>query len=137
MQTREIAIEYPSLLKRIQSSVIDALVVILFMVIFTQIADSFENFPVWLRVVFMFTIVLYEPVCITYFNTLGQYLLGIRVRDNDYPSERIPLFKSIIRFALKTFLGWFAFISVYNNKRRRALHDMAAGSIVVSRKSTQ
>jgi hypothetical protein len=92
---------YPSLVRRMQSSVIDFLLIIALMVAITQLADQFDSFPNVLRAIFFVLILLFEPLCVTFGYTLGNYLIRIRVRQYDDENKRINLFQSIIRYAIK------------------------------------
>ncbi|MCU0389934.1 MAG: hypothetical protein MUE81_02345 [Thermoflexibacter sp.] len=68
--------EYPSLLKRIQSSIIDGIVLLIAMVALAQLFNQFENFPTFVRIGSWVSLLLYEPICISFGATLGNYLVG-------------------------------------------------------------
>lgn len=123
--------EYPSLLQRIQSTVIDWLVILGLMVFFAQIANQIENIPVVVRGIFLGLILLYEPLCITFGCTLGNYLLKIRVRQNENELQKINIFQAVIRYVVKIFLGWISFVTIHANAKKRAIHDIAASSVMI------
>ncbi len=82
------------------------------------------------RGLIQFLFFLYEPLCTSRFCTLGQKIMRVRVRR--YPSlERISLLMAYTRILVKALLGIFSFFSLPFSQKRRAIHDMAARSIVV------
>ena len=128
--------EYPSLTDRIQSLFIDTIVLIIAVVIFSQLLDKFENVPDWLRaVIFVIVFIAYEPVCLTVGCTLGNYVKGIRVKQFQDNTKRINFFQAIIRYIVKICLGWLSFLTIHSNPQKRAIHDMASGSVMIRNKS--
>ncbi len=123
--------EYPSLLKRLQSSVIDAIVILVAMVAFAQFSNQFENFPTFLRIGLLASLLLYEPICISFGCTLGNYLLGLRVRRNDNETSKINFLQAVLRYITKLALGWISFLTIHSNPKRRAIHDMVANSVMI------
>ncbi len=73
----------------------------------------------------------YEPVLTTRSGTIGQRVMGIRVRDGHDPFKKISLLSSYIRFIVKVLLGLVSFITIHRNEQKRALHDLAAVSVMV------
>lgn len=66
--------------------------------------------------------------------TLGKRMLGIKV--TDLAGNRISLGKATIRLVAKTCLsGWFliGYIMAFFTRRRQALHDMIAGTLVLTK----
>jgi uncharacterized RDD family membrane protein YckC len=64
--------------------------------------------------------------------TIGHHLFKVRViRKNG--GGNISFLAATIRFVVKMLLGWTAFIFIQNTSRHQALHDMAAGSIVIDK----
>ena len=124
--------QYPSLLARIQSSFIDLMLIIILMAVFTGIFDKLENVPDEARIaVFAGLFLLYEPLCMTFGCTLGNYLKGIRVRRESDSTKRINFFQALIRYPVKALLGWISFLTINTNPRRRAIHDMVSGSVMI------
>ena len=102
------------------------------MFVFASILDKFDNVPDWVRiVVFAGLFIAYEPICITLGSTLGNYLKGIRVRKNSDTTCRINIFQAIIRYSVKLFLGWISFLTINSNSKRRAIHDLISGSVMI------
>jgi uncharacterized RDD family membrane protein YckC len=124
--------EYPSLSERVQSLFIDTMVLIITMVILSQLLDNFDNVPNWVRgSLFVLAFVLYEPLCLTFGCTLGNYIKNIRVKQFNDETKRLNFFQAIIRYIVKLFLGWLSFITIHSNPKKRAIHDMASGSVMI------
>ena len=93
---------YPLLTERIQSSFIDMLLIIACLFLFASILDKFDHVPDWVRIaLFAGLFLLYEPICMAFGCTIGNYLKRIRVRKFADTSQRINLFQSIIRYPIK------------------------------------
>lgn len=125
--------KYPELSARIQSTFIDTLFIVLLMFVFSSILDRIHDPPEWLHIVMFVGIwMIYEPLCTTLGCTIGNYLKGIRVRSVGDISKRINIFQALIRYALKVMLGWLSFLTIHQNTERRAIHDLAAGSVMIN-----
>jgi len=122
---------YPSILTRVKSMVIDWVFMLLLLVITSNIIGSSENFPVWIKVVLFLLIMTYEPILTSLGATLGQFIMGIRVRNIHNTNKKINLFFAFLRFYVKALLGWLSFIAISFTGKRRAIHDMAGMSVVV------
>jgi uncharacterized RDD family membrane protein YckC len=126
--------EYPLLTDRVQSTFIDMVLIIILMFAFASILDRFDNVPTWVRVVlFVGLWAVYEPLCTTLGFTVGNYIKQIRVRRVSDTTKRINLFQALIRYLLKFLLGWISFLTMHSNKERRAIHDFAAGSVMIKK----
>ena len=124
--------QYPSLVHRIQSLFIDLLFIIVLMFVFSSIFDHFGDPPDWVRVALFVGIwAIYEPLCVVFGCTLGQYIKGLRVKSHEDTNRRINIFSSYLRYVLKTLLGWVSFLTINTNAERRAIHDLASGSVMV------
>jgi uncharacterized RDD family membrane protein YckC len=126
------AVEYPQLTDRIQSSFIDMLLIVAMMFVFSGILERYENAPDWIRIALFFGLwAIYEPLCTTLGATLGNYIKGIRVRQNGAINQRINFFQAFIRYVLKVLLGWISFLTIHTNPQKRAIHDIVAGSVMI------
>src|SRR5450432_2752269 len=124
--------KYPQLTDRIQSTFIDTLLIVVLMFLFASVLDSYNNVPDWVRIaMFASLFVAYEPLCMTFGSTLGNFIKGIRVRKNGDPAKRINFFQAIIRYPIKVLLGWLSFLTIGADPKRRAIHDMASGSVMI------
>ena len=74
---------------------------------------------------------LYEPIFTSRFCTLGQKIMGIRVREI-FSLQKISIPKAYLRIVIKIFLGFISFFSIPFSSERRAIHDFVAGTIVVN-----
>ncbi|MET0637938.1 MAG: RDD family protein [Chitinophagaceae bacterium] len=127
---------YPLLTDRVQSTFIDTILIVVLMFAFSWLLEQFSEPPQWTRVAAFFLLFgIYEPICVTYGCTLGNYFKGIRVRQNDNRERRISFIRAFIRYILKLLLGWVSFLSVHLNSDRRAVHDFAAGSVMIFARS--
>ncbi len=66
--------------------------------------------------------------------TLGKKVMGIKVAD--VSGARISLGRATLRLAIKALLsGWFliGYIMAFFTQRKQALHDMIAGTLVLTR----
>ena len=126
-------VEYPGVAKRVKALITDGFILILLMILFSSLFDQFENVAQEVRIfVFVFVFFLYDPLLTSFTGaTLGHRLFGLRVRDEQEPTKKISFFKAIIRFLIKGFLGWVSLLTVQGNEKRKAMHDMAVGSVVV------
>ena len=123
---------YPPLSDRIKSSFIDGILVIVFMFAITSVLDHFDKVPDWVRI-FMFVALFigYEPLLQTMGCTLGNLVMGIRVRKNADTKSTINFFQAIARYPVKIFLGWISFLTLGTDPQKRAMHDMVAGTVMI------
>jgi uncharacterized RDD family membrane protein YckC len=123
--------EYPTILERIKSTTIDTIIIIAFMYFASEILNSFENVPDYVRVILFAVILLYEPILTVLGATIGNEKMDIRVRSNSNHAKKINFFQAIIRFILKFSLGWLSFITFFFSDKRRTIHDYVSGSIMI------
>lgn len=124
--------KYPSLVERLQSTFIDTIIIVILMVVFSNVLEGFNNVPEWIRILlFVFLFVVYEPLLMTFGCTVGNYIKGIRVRKNEDINQKINIGQSIIRYPIKLSLGFISFLTINSNLRRRAIHDLASGSVMI------
>jgi uncharacterized RDD family membrane protein YckC len=130
METR-----YPDLKTRVQSTFIDMLFMVGLMFAAASVFDKGDDDSAgWIKaVVFIGIWIVYEPLATTLGSTLGNYMMKIRVRQNGATGDKINIGQGLLRFILKFFLGWLSFLTIHSNKERRAIHDLAAGSIVIEK----
>jgi uncharacterized RDD family membrane protein YckC len=123
---------YPSLVSRLQSSFIDLILIIILMFVFSTVLENFTAVPNWIRIaLFVLLFVAYEPLCTSLGFTLGNFIIGIRVRKEENTSKRITIFQAIIRYIFKFALGWLSFVTIHGNPQKRAIHDIVAGSVMI------
>ena len=124
---------YPGVFDRVKAATIDSIVIVIFMIVITDVFSLLEVVPNNARIIaFIFIFILYDPILTSFFGgTLGHKVIGIRVKIENNESKNILLHKAIIRFIIKISLGWISLITVSQNKKRKAIHDKIAGSVVV------
>jgi uncharacterized RDD family membrane protein YckC len=127
--------KYPSLSDRIQSSFIDLILLVALMFVFANILDKFSTVPDWIRIaMFAGLFIVYEPLLMTLGCTLGNYIKGIRVRKMSDTAKRINILQAIVRYPIKILLGWISFVTIHFNPKRRAIHDLVSGTVMVKYK---
>ena len=123
---------YPELKLRVQSAFIDAILVIVLMFATASVLDKFDNVPDSVRIIlFIMIVLLYEPFFMTLGCTLGNYFSQVRVRKEANSSKRINFLQAIVRYPIKLILGWISFLTISSNPKRRAIHDMVSGTVVI------
>lgn len=124
---------YPTLLKRIQAVFIDLLLILAVFTLTSTIINAIGDIATAVKIaVFMSCVILYEPAFVAFTGgTLGHKAMGMRIKKHDKPEENISILSAIMRVIVKSFLGWVSFLTVTLTSEKRALHDMASGSIVV------
>lgn len=125
---------FPPLIKRFQSIIIDQIFILLCLIVLNQLlSGTNEETTGTLRVLLFFGLLfLYEPFCMAFACTIGNYVIGIRVRKFGEEEKRMNIFQSYLRFIVKILLGIISFFTVTSNKYKRAIHDLAAGSIMIN-----
>lgn len=123
---------YPGILDRTKAVIIDMVVVILLMVAAKYLFSKFDDVPDSLRAgVFIFIWFIYDPLFTSVFGaTVGHGANGLCVRRINDPSKKILFPIALIRFVVKTLLGWISLLTVSSSEKRLAIHDHVVGSIV-------
>lgn len=81
-------------------------------------------------------LVLYEPVLVSRVgSTLGHYWTNLRVVADNGGNLSFP--RALSRFALKSLLGWYSFLSMGATRRNQAVHDLLTRSTVQIRDPAQ
>ncbi|PWB27516.1 RDD family protein [Flavobacterium sp. HTF] len=122
---------YPPMTERIQSILIDSIIIVACMIIFSDILSGFQNVPDWLRAFLLISLFLYEPIATTFGGTIGNNLKGIRVRKDSDNTKKINIFQAIIRYFFKLLFGWFSFITIFSSSKKRAIHDILSGTVMI------
>ena len=123
---------YPFLSDRVQSTFIDTIFIIILMFVFASLLERLGETPSWVRIVLFFGLwAVYEPLCTSLGGTIGNHMKGIRVRSHRSPEKRINILQAFFRYLIKLSLGWISFISIHSNKEKRAIHDLAVGSVMI------
>jgi uncharacterized RDD family membrane protein YckC len=125
--------KYPSLLRRYMASLIDGATLFFVFVLYMRAPLRFaqSQAPHYWPLVLL---ALYEPLLTRYLCTPGQLLMNIRVR-TEPEIERVPVLRTFIRLFVKYLLGIVSFVFMPAHRQKRALHDLAADTIVVDARS--
>ncbi|SHG22591.1 RDD family protein [Flavobacterium defluvii] len=123
--------KYPLVLDRIQSTLIDSVLIIACMIVISDVLSSFKNVPDSLRMVLLISLFLYEPIATTFGGTIGNHIKGIRVRKNSNEDMKINIFQAFIRYFLKLSLGWLSFITIFSSNKTRAIHDVISDTVMI------
>jgi uncharacterized RDD family membrane protein YckC len=122
-------VRYPNLLRRYAASLIDGALVFgafLFYMRDPLRSAQSQDAIYWPLLLFL----LYEPLLTRYACTLGQLAMGIRVR-SEPGGDRVPVWRLFVRLLVKFLLGILSFIFMPGHAKKRAIHDIATGTIVV------
>ncbi len=127
---------YPGISDRVKAVVTDSVIMVMFMMIMASIFGHFENAPDYVRItVLIFIFVLYDPIFTSSFGgTIGHMIFGIRVKREKNQHQNILFPLALIRYIVKALLGWISLLTVSGSKKRKAIHDLIAGSVVVYKK---
>lgn len=123
--------KYPFMIERIQSILIDSVLIVACMIIFSDVLSGFKNVPDWLRATLLISLFLYEPIATTFGGTIGNNIKGIRVRKDSDDTKRINILQAIIRYFFKLLFGWLSFVTIFSNSKKRAIHDILSGTVMV------
>jgi uncharacterized RDD family membrane protein YckC len=126
-------LEYPLLVVRIKSTLIDNMLVFASLLALMIATQDLEN-STGIKIIMGFGLgLLYEPVLTAYSATIGQRIMGIRVRRSSDVNKKVNVFQAVIRLLVKLALGWVSFLTIHSNVKRRALHDLISGSVMVKK----
>jgi len=124
---------FPSLVTRIKALFIDVVIMLIIFTGTTLFIDAFGDIPSFAKgFILIFMFYLYDPILTSFTgSTLGHKMMKLKVRKYNDPERRISLGQAFLRFITKGLLGWISFLTVTGNKRKRAIHDIASGSIIL------
>ena len=124
--------EYPGVLARVKAVMVDGILLLIFLVIASSIFSQLNDAPDYVRMlVFVLIFVLYDPILTSSTGgTIGHHIIGMTVRKVSDEKSNINFLMAIIRFIIKSSLGWASLFTVMANEKRRAIHDFVAQSVV-------
>lgn len=126
----------PGLMPRIKSTLIDVLVVMALMGVSAALLNGLGVESGSVRGWCFVGVWLYEPLFTALGRTLGQVVMGLRVRrlsdlQKETSQRPISFPASILRYALKVLLGWISLLTIHSDRYGQAIHDKAANSVMV------
>lgn len=123
---------YPTIMRRYMSTFIDGMLILGIFILSSYVFSEDTDFVRTLRIgIILIVVFVYEPLCTSMFCTLGQKLMGIRVRTVSRLAK-ISLVQAYLKIVVKIFFGFISIFSIIFSKRKRAIHDFVSGSIVVT-----
>lgn len=124
---------YAPLTNRIKAAVIDSVVMIALMYAFTEIFRQFDDVSGNIRMfAFIFVFVLCDPIFTSAFGaTIGHSYSKITVKRDSNSKKNISFPSAVLRFILKSSLGWLSLLTVTGNDKKQAIHDHVAKSVVL------
>ena len=125
--------KYGTLINRVKAAIVDFMVLMGLILAVSTIFSKFENVPDFVRVIlFILIFILYDPIFTSTIGaTIGHLFLGLRVRRSNNEDKKIIFPIAIVRFILKALLGWISLLSIAVIKKKKAIHDLVAGSVVL------
>ena len=121
--------KYPNVLRRYLATLLDVFALWCIVYGFAQV-PTFTAGGAAAYWMLGLALLLYEPLLTAYVCTVGQALMRIRVRTPD-GLNRIGVARAFSRMIVKYLLGMISFLTVPARKDRRAIHDLAADTIVI------
>jgi uncharacterized RDD family membrane protein YckC len=104
------SIEYPPMPTRVEAFIVDNVVILILMVAISSLLESTGEVHSSVKIILFAAILCYEPLLTAFGATLGQLLLGIRVRNIKNTNEKINLGFAFLRFVVKCTLGVISLI---------------------------
>ena len=102
---------------------------------FSVLFSFLGNVPNNIKVVsWVLIFLLYDPL-MTAFNggTIGHSAANITVRRSNNIDKNIAFPNAMLRFLLKSLLGWISLISISFSDNKTAIHDKAVNSVVIKK----
>jgi uncharacterized RDD family membrane protein YckC len=125
----------PTIKARYMSMLIDILIIILISSAISSLFEIVGKVPGFVKgILFVVVVLFYEPILVASGTTIGQLIMHLRVRNFQHPELKLTFHMAVLRTLVKILLGWLSFITVTFNINRRAIHDFASGSIILSKK---
>lgn len=125
----------PTIKTRYISMLIDILIIILISSAISSVFEIVGKVPGYVKgILFVIVVFFYEPILVASGTTIGQLIMHLRIRDFKDPDKKLTFLMAVLRTLVKILLGWLSFVTVTFNINRRAIHDFASGSIMISKR---
>jgi len=122
-------VKYPNVLRRYLATVLDFFAWWCLIYAMSRVPSITEHGTLAYSI-FGLSFLFYEPMLTTYACTFGQAIMRIRVRSKE-GLKRVRLDQAFGRMIVKYLLGIVSFLTVPARADRRAIHDLAADTIVI------
>lgn len=126
--------EYPTILKRIQSTLVDQVIAFMLLGVLVVLSNQINPDAIPLKALAFIIAFSYEPLMTYGSRTIGQRLTGIKVAWID-PDPSFRLLRMYCRFIWKILLGWVSFLTLFINKQKRTIHDLLFRTVVIYNKN--
>jgi uncharacterized RDD family membrane protein YckC len=124
--------QYPLVVDRVKSVFADSLVIVAMMYLASYMFSFMTDVDDNMRIAALIVILMYDPIFVSLFGfTIGHYIMGLRVRKESNEQRKIIIPLAMLRFVLKTLLGWLSLITVTRDDKGQAIHDLFTGSVVI------
>ena len=125
--------KYATLFIRVKAAIVDFLVLMGLGLAVSTILSKFENVPDFVRIIlFILIFILYDPIFTSTIGaTIGHLIMGLRIRRSNDEDRKIIFPIAIVSFILKALLGWVSLLTIAVIKKKKAIHDLVAGSVVL------
>lgn len=126
-------IDYANISTRVKAAVLDGIVLMVIIYSFSFALEQFGSVPNYVRIIaFIFTFFLYEHLLVSITGaTVGHFFNDIVVTQENQLRKKLVFHKALLRFILKFSLGWISLLTIHSNSKKQAIHDAAAGSVVI------
>jgi len=122
---------YPGIFLRVKAAFIDVFIMIILSLAASDLFSNINADSTYKILVFVLIFMLYEPLMVSINKaTIGQRLLKLKVEKLN-TGKRLNIVSAIIRFLIKSLLGWISLFTISSNQNSQAIHDIAVNSIVV------
>ncbi|MGB0849837.1 MAG: RDD family protein [Bacteroidia bacterium] len=123
---------YPLVSDRYKVVLVDAIVVIVMISVYSIVLDSIGVTSDLVKKVCFASLFLYEPLAVAFFGgTVGHWSGKLKVVKESDETSKISLMHSLLRTLTKHVLGIISIFTITAENRGKAIHDEAAGSLVL------
>lgn len=94
-----------------------------------SVANTIDENSAALKIIAAITGASYEPLMSYFSRSIGQRITGLKIIAVEGKQKNI--FAMYLRYLVKGLLGWISFLTIHSNPQRRAIHDMAADTVMI------
>jgi uncharacterized RDD family membrane protein YckC len=131
MTDRSASFRYPTLVRRYLATAIDLCLGFVSVGAVGLLPVAGDRLVLWRAIVLLAYFATYEPLLTASGGTVGQRLLGLRVRRADEPDRTISVQRAYVRYGVKYALGIISFVTLPFAPQQRAVHDLVADSVML------
>ncbi len=125
-------VAYPRIIRRIQATLIDTVVIPWAAIGMLVLVDALGAQSTFVKIgAAILIILLLDPLAVAFTGgTVGHHFMGMRVRRLK-KDEHLHFIAALMRAVIKILFGLPSFLVALVTRRRQALHDVVSGSLVV------